>query len=341
MRDDPRFDLELLAACLRRHYGVAAVSIMFLPLGFDSQAAVYGVRAADGGRFFLRTRRGPFFAPGLAVPHALTAAGVPNVLAPLPTAGGTLSVSVDGIAGVEVALYPFIEGANAATVGLTLAQWRTFGATLRAVHDSGLEGRFAGDLRIEAFSLPFGPLLRQVGDRLTGPEVPPPAAAMAAVWRSRADRIAAMQRREEELSARLQSRGWDRVLCHTDIHAANILVGVDDRIWLIEWDGPAIAPRERDWFFVVGGRVARSVQPDEERAFFSGYGPILVETDAIRYARYERVLEDLAEFGRSVLDDAFLSDEGLAEATTNVDHVFAPGDILDGIEDIVQTWTSP
>jgi hypothetical protein len=36
----------------------------------------------------------------------------------------------------------------------------------------------------------------------------------------------------------------------------NILFGEDDR-----WDGPLIAPRERDLLFVVGSRIGRHVTP--------------------------------------------------------------------------------
>ncbi|HET8522706.1 MAG TPA: aminoglycoside phosphotransferase family protein, partial [Thermomicrobiales bacterium] len=232
-----------------------------------------------------------------------------NILAPLRTQTLALWAPLDGDGGYRVILYPFVHGDNAKVVGLSAEQWREFGMTLRAVHDSGLEARFRGQLRTETFTLPSAALLRQVMATLNAPAVESPTAAqLASFLYGNRERIEAMLARAEELGRALQTRRFEMGLCHADIHTANILVGDEGCIWLIDWDGPMIAPRERDLLFVIGSRIARPVSPDDEDHFFDGYGPVDIDPDALIYYRYERIIEDLGEFGRIVLFQADVSE---------------------------------
>jgi spectinomycin phosphotransferase len=161
VRKDRGLDVGALAACLAAHYGLTVASITFLPIGNDFQAAVYHVVATDGADYFLKVRFGSVFAPGLLVPRALLDLGISNVLAPLRAKSGDPWRPLDAHGGATVVLYPFIHGKNAKLVGLSDEQWRTFGATLRAVHDSGLEARFRRQLRGEDFTLPSATLVRR------------------------------------------------------------------------------------------------------------------------------------------------------------------------------------
>jgi spectinomycin phosphotransferase len=340
-RDDPGVDTIRIAAALAAQYGVRVASLSFLPIGYDLDAAVYEVLANDGAAYFLKIRFGPVPEAGLRVARALVDRGIPHVLAPLPTLSSRAWAPLDGDDTACLVLYPFIRGASAQEVGLTEAQWRAFGTTLRAIHDSGLEAAFRTALRGEDFALPSATLVRRIDTLVREATFSSPAATrFAAFWREHAARIEGWLIRAEELGRALQTRALPVVLCHGDIHAANILVGEDGQIHLVDWDAPLIAPRERDLFFVIGSNIARRVEPWEEDWFFAGYGPVAIDPTALIYYRYERIIEDIGEIGKSVFIAPDRSEEMRAAESELAMSFVAPGGDSDRAEIISPRWSA-
>ena len=317
-----------LADAVRTAYGIDATACEFVP-GYDMRAASYAVAAADG-RWFAKVRFGPVPDAALEVSRALVDAGISNVLGPSRTLTSALSHPMGD--GRSLVVYPFVAGRNAVAAGMTADQWRAFGATLRAVHDSRFEAQFAGHLPAERFRLPPAATVRAV--LALEPALPSPAAdRLCAHLVENGERIGSMVERAEELGARLRHRPFERVLCHAD-HAANILVADDGRILLVDWDGPMLAPRERDLLFVIGSRIARAVEPHEEAWFFAGYGRVDVDREAIVYYRYERILEDIGEFGTSVLTEPDVPQASREAQVALAVSFFAPGGIVETVEQV-------
>ncbi len=298
--------------------------------GFDMQAASYEVTSTDG-RWFAKVRFGAVADAPLELPRALLDAGVRNVLAPIRTLASALWHSM--AENRTLVVYPFVAGRNAMDVGMTGDQWRTFGTALRAVHDSGLEDGFADRLPAETFALPSAALVRSV--LAQEPSIGSPAGErLRAVLLEQRGRIGQMLEWAEELGARLRVKPFARVLCHADIHAANLLVADDARIYLVDWDGPMLAPRERDLLFVISGGITRGVEPQEEGWFFEGYGEVEVDREAVVYYRYERLLEDIGEIGRSVFADASVPETSREAEVRLLERVFAPGGSVDSVEQV-------
>jgi spectinomycin phosphotransferase len=335
MREDPGLDVGKIVASLEAHYGLRVTSATFLPIGYDRNAAVYEIVSRDGTAYFLKVRYGPVNETGLLVPRALIDHGIPNVLAPLRTRSSSLWCPLGGYPDYSIVLYPFLRGESAMVVGLSDDQWREFGSTLREVHASKLGENLRGRLPVETFSLPSAALVRRLLTLVGETEFEGAAAArLAAFLREHDDRIRRILARAEALGGSLRTKPFEHVLCHADIHAANVLVGQDGRIRLIDWDGPLIAPRERDLLFVVGSKIARVVEPREEALFFEGYGPLEVDPEAPVYYRYERIIEDIGAFGKSVFLDPGLGERTRAEEAELAMSFFAPGGDIDRAETV-------
>jgi spectinomycin phosphotransferase len=216
---------------------------------------------------------------------------------------------------------------------MTADQWRAFGRALRAVHDSDIGDRLPGRLRHETFGLPSAAAVREAlegATRYAGGSAA--ARRLAAVLRAESGRIGAILDRANQLSDTLGKRHHELVPCHADIHAGNLLLADDGRLFLVDWDGPMLAPRERDLLFVVGSRIARKVEPHEEAWFFEGYGQVDVDREAIVYYRYERILEDIGEFARSVFDDADQSEASRDVQARLASSFFERGGIVEAVE---------
>jgi spectinomycin phosphotransferase len=265
----------------------------------------------------------------LEVARALADSGI-DVVAPRPTLASGLSHAMGD--GRHLVLYPYVAGRNGTVAAMTEDQWRAFGAALRAVHDSPVGERFADRLPVEDFTLPSSDQVRRALDMARRPALGSAAAArLAAFLDDHADQIEAMLQRADELRRALRGRRLRHCLCHADAHGANLLLAEDGRVLLVDWDGAMIAPRERDLLFVIGSRIANTVEPHEEAWFFAGYGSVEVDREAIVYYRYERIFQDLAVDATSVFEAR--TEGASAEAQVTLIEVnFGPGGMVEVVE---------
>ena len=89
--------------------------------------------------------------------------------------------------------------------------------------------------------------------------------------------------------------GRPLVVCHTDLHAGNVLVDAAGGLHLVDWDAPLRAPRERDLMYAGAGQFGNRRFPAGEKAlFYACYGDIPVHSDLLSHYRYARIIEDLA-----------------------------------------------
>jgi spectinomycin phosphotransferase len=297
MLDKPRLEDENIIACLKASYGLTVTDLEFLPLGYDSFAGVYRVQA-HGQTYFLKVKSDTVDELSVLLPHYLKAQGIDQIVAPLPTITQTLWGKVDHF---SLLLYPFIEGKNGWGVPLSDRQWIEFGSVLKALHSTHLPLDLLNRMPKETF-VPHpkrmavikqyhAAVQNQTHDHPFGHQ-------LAAFWRDHTHEIGVIIDRSEQLGRMLQDKALEFVVCHADIHTGNLLLGAHDELFIVDWDQPVLAPKERDLMFVtVGGFVT---EERTETLFLRGYGETALDPLTMAYYQYERTMEDLAEFAAQV-----------------------------------------
>src|SRR5947208_17053255 len=75
----------------------------------------------------------------------------------------------------------------------------------------------------------------------------------------------------------------------------------DNTIYIVDWDYPIMAPKERDLMFIGGGVANVWNKSREEALFYKGYGKIEVNWTILSYYRHERIVEDIALYGQDLV----------------------------------------
>ena len=318
-------DQELMR-CVNGTYDLKVAAIHRLTRGADLNAAVYRVVKDDGKDYFLKLRRDGLGGASVTVPKYLNDHGLSAVIPPVLTKSNELCAPLGGVSAV---LYPYIEGHNGAEAPLSDHQWVRFGAAIKQLHGMDIPQRLINDVRKEQFASPWPETVKTFLEGMAQEAAGPIAHELASFLESNSVRIHDMIKRQAILEALLKKRPFDYVLCHGDLHGWNLLVGKDDKLFVVDWDTLIFAPKERDLMFVGAGihDTGRSAR-EEAALFYEGYGPVLVDHDAIAYYRLTRILHDMGEYCAHI-GSPDGTDEERAQSLHYLKSNFSPGGTVD------------
>ncbi|MBK9604309.1 MAG: aminoglycoside phosphotransferase family protein [Anaerolineales bacterium] len=307
MLEKPDLQDEKIAACLKENHGLVVSQIEFLPLGADMNTAVYRVVADDEKPYFVKLRMGNFEETAVTLPKFLSDAGIPNIIAPLANHSGQLWSEVESF---KLILYPFIEGRDGYEIDLSVRHWVEFGTALKRIHNETIPSQITANIQRETFSPQWR---KSVKSYLAGverddfPANDSVAQKVAALLKSKSREIIALIQQTELLAKQIKSQASEFIVCHSDIHAGNILIDSSDKLYIVDWDNPIFAPRERDLMYIGGGQFAnKRTANEEENLFYEGYGYADLDQAALAYYRYERIIQDIAAY----CDQLLLTNEG-------------------------------
>lgn len=305
MLEKPDLSEEKIITCLQAEYGLFNAQVTFLPLGADRNTAVYRVMAEDGTPYFLKLRSGPFDETCVALPKFYSDQGVRQIIAPLVTKNGKLWGNLDIF---KTVLYPFVDGHNAYEVELSDHHWMEFGTALKDLHTTVVPNALTKHIRRENYSPKWREIVKTFMERIeTDSYDDPIAIKLATFLQIKRPEVLDLVQRAGELAQMLQAQPPELIVCHSDIHAGNLLIGTDGAFYIVDWDEPILAPKERDLMYVGGSLMASGRSPQEEETlFYRSYGQTAINPIALAYYRYERIVRDIAEYCEQLL----LTDDG-------------------------------
>jgi spectinomycin phosphotransferase len=296
---EPDLDRAVLATALRRDYGLVASAVRFIPVG--ETAWCYQVIDERGERWFVKLGRPGAIEPAraefaLELGRGLAELGLP-VPRPQATRGGAWWCWLGGL---RLAVFEFIDGEPLSDQDVSAA-----GLTERV---AGLAAAVHGATGALGMPVPFTETFQVWADglRCCLAELEPRvggagglvAAARALVWPQRVA-LLGMLERVQALGDVARARPRERVLCHGDLRGDNLLGDRAGRVWLVDWDGVVLAPRERDLAGFAGQGFA---------AFLAGYQRaagcyVDLDPDLVAFFLLRRNLDDLVDWLGGVVPD--------------------------------------
>jgi spectinomycin phosphotransferase len=291
MLEKPNIPAQLIISRLQEEYDLRVAELTFLPIGADSRTAVYRVDASNGTAYFLKLRKN-FADVIVRVPLFLKEIGIEAIIAPFETQSKQPWADFGDY---KIILYPFIDGKNGFEVDLTDRQRETLGSAFKRIHTARIPPKLGNLIRKETFDLGWRESMRRYLVRVeSNTFIDTTAAKLAEFMRSKQGEISRIVERSEQLGSELRSKLWEFSLCHSDIHGGNILLSDKGQLYIVDWDDPILAPKERDLMFIGGGSDTLWQTSREIELFYQGYGQAEINLTALAYYRYERVIEDLA-----------------------------------------------
>lgn len=311
--------------CLKIYYGIDVVTLTFLPLGADMNASVYKAETKQKA-YFVKLKYGYQPDSCIAIMELLQKAKIQQIIPLIKTVHGQSTQCIDDFA---LVVYPFIEGSDGFSRSLTDEQWLILGKTLRKIHDIDVPSSMQHHIRRETYSPKWRERVRALypllGAEPIGDEITLKLLAFIK------DNLAIIHRlvdRAEQLAKKIHNDPSSFVLCHSDIHAGNILIDENNNPYIIDWDDPIMAPKERDLMFIGGGIGNVWNKSHEEALFYKGYGEIEINRTILAYYRHERIVEDIALYSQDLLSTT-LKNEDRIEMYRLFISIFEPRGVVD------------
>ncbi len=290
MINEPDIDKDNLKSLLEEKYGLKVSHLVFQPKGEVSWS--YIVHCEDATKYFFKIHK----TQGLSLSrlellyNLHSESGIQNISYPLKTKAGELEIKVNGSQSV---LFNYIDGKTSGEQDLSQKDLENLGELLGKIHHSK---ESIGEFTIkEEFKSPFKEGINKIYENINTledlNEVQQETRNIYLDYKA----IFLNELNELENTAKdLTSQDIEFVNCHGEPSPDNIMISESGKIYLIDWDAPIFAPKEKDLMFFT----------DRLEPVMSGYGTISkdiqLNQDALKYYRHLWNTQEIEDWGTRI-----------------------------------------
>lgn len=284
---------------LKNEYNLTVSTLKQIPLGADIDASVYKATTCTNTSYFVKVSRNHNNIASL-IQRFLHENGIKEIIAPRITNDNKTTCLINNF---TLNVYPFIEGENGFNHSLTNQQWIALGKALHNIHILTLPPSIKNNLKQESYSPQWRQEVKNIYTYIaTNPNISHPLAIqLLTILNQKKETILLLIDLADTLADHIKQLSPELVLCHADLHGGNVLIPNNTTLYIIDWDQPILAPKERDLMFIGGGVGNVWNKPDEEKLFYCGYGHTTINYNILTYYRCERIIEDIAIYSNELL----------------------------------------
>jgi len=284
-------DQSELKRFLENNYSLEILNLTFLPKGETSWCYIVEGR---NGKYFLKVYKEmfPFLKEATELTYKLYSdCAITEIVHAIKAKNGE---TVNFFETYPTVLFNFVEGKEIMEQRLTDEQVKTFGKVLGRIHAATVK---VGDYpKRETFESKDKEMFLKVVERIKQHEGNENSyqKQLVDLFMPKRERITQELMHLEKLGRKLRAKNVPFVICHGDPTGGNILIDKDNKLYLVDWDNPILAPKERDLLF-----FNNRMEP-----FMKGYaaivGKVPIDFEAQQFYALEWNVQEVADFGERI-----------------------------------------
>ncbi len=310
MVTEPNIDKDRLRTLIEKEFGIRVLNLTFNPKGWASWSYIVD---SSNAKYFFKIYKDTNFDPQVFefTNRLSDKCEIKNISYPIKTKSGNICLILDGYKAV---LFNYISGVTASKQKLNDDQLEQLGELLAKIHKSkDIIGPYP---KREDFDNPFKEKIVNLLNQLdkVKPENEYQEEAKGMYLRYKDVFLNEIKSLDQLRSDLIKMPDIEFVNCHGEPSPNNIMIGEDGEIYLIDWDFPFYAPKEKDLIFFEGkysqifkeyGKISQDkIIHEKAESFYqhlwkaqeiSDYGTELLLND-IAQKEYEANLNELKHF---------------------------------------------